>query len=242
MKKSLATMGLLFLLLFLVACGDAAEEDASSAESVEEEEIDEAESNESDTDSEDGASEEDVSEVVEEASADQIDSDQPSDESPGIGGTTQKSVNAPDLTLQVQNVDAEAGVTVENNEIYRQLNQSVRAEPKAGYPNDFTIYPHDIVYHQDGSSSVLFLAVNRLDTPVKNIYLEISLGNRETGEYIYESAEVMLDEEQVGTIETDSAMPFLVDISPEDEEIFFGLTETTADVQINDYDFELIEE
>ena len=77
---------------------------------------------------------------------------------------------------------------------------------------------------------------------MKNIYLEISLGNRETGEYIYESAEVMLDEEQVGTIETDSAMPFLVDISPEDEEIFFGLTETTADVQINDYDFEIIEE
>ena len=177
-----------------------------------------------------------ANEEPEETQVDDI--DQERHESSGLGGVTQKAVNAPDLTLQVQKVDEEAGVTIENHENYQQLNQSIEAEPKAGYPNDFTIYPHDIVYNQDGSRSVLFLAVNRLKTPVKNVYLEITLGNNETGDYIFQSVEVTLDEEQVGVIETDGAMPFLIDINSEDEEVFMSLNETNVDVRIEDYDLE----
>ena len=75
-----------------------------------------------------------------------------------------------DLKLQLQKADEEAGVTIENNLIYSSLAEAIGADPKMGVENDFSLYPFDIAYFDDGSMSLVFLAINQL---VKN-----NLGNK----------------------------------------------------------------
>lgn len=143
-----------------------------------------------------------------------------------------KSSEAPDLKLQVTKIDKEQGITIENNDMYRQLNEVIKADPKAGFPNDFTVYPRHLVYNENGGISILFLGVNRLDAPIKSIYFQLTFGNQ-NGDYIFENKPVTLNEKTFGLIETDSAVPFLVDIHPEDEEIFMRLTEEEENIDIS---------
>ncbi|WP_208591438.1 hypothetical protein [Gracilibacillus suaedae] len=70
------------------------------------------------------------------------------------------------------------------------------------------MFPHDIVYNKDGSTSILFFGVNRLRAPIQSIYFELTLGNQ-NGDYIFEGMPVTLDEEYMGIIEKDSAVRFL---------------------------------
>lgn len=146
----------------------------------------------------------------------------------------------PDLQLQVQKADEEAGITIENNEIYSQLAEVIKADPKAGIPNDFSVYPHDIVYNEDGSSSVLFIGVNRTDRPIRNISFDLTLGDND-GNYIFEGQEVLLDENSVGVLQQDSAVPFLLGITKEDEDIFKTLNESNVDIRLDNAQVDFVE-
>lgn len=61
-----------------------------------------------------------------------------------------------DLNLQILKADEEAGLTFENSPIYSELQDLVESDPKLGYPNDFTLYPLDIVTYEDGRDAILF--------------------------------------------------------------------------------------
>ncbi|MFC4388919.1 hypothetical protein ACFOZ1_14040 [Gracilibacillus marinus] len=145
-----------------------------------------------------------------------------------------------DLTLQIQKVDQEAGITVENNDLYSQLNEVIKADPKAGLPNDFSVYPHDIVYFDDNSSSVLFIGVNRLDAPIRNISFDLTFGNK-SGEYIFDAEPVALTEDFIGILEKDSAVPFLIEITPEEEALFMELTEDNVELRLDNANIDLVE-
>ncbi|WP_018932446.1 hypothetical protein [Gracilibacillus lacisalsi] len=161
-------------------------------------------------------------------------------ESKATVGSSDKSQSSevPDLKLQVTKVDEEQGITIENNEMYSQLNEVIKADPKAGFPNDFSVYPRDLVYNEDGGISILFLGVNRLDAPIQSIYFQLTLG-KQNDNYIFENKPVTLHEEEFGKIETDSAVPFLLDVNPEDEEIFMDLTEENIDIRLDHTEVEL---
>lgn len=145
-----------------------------------------------------------------------------------------------DLKLQLQKADEEAGVTIENNLIYSSLAEAIGADPKIGVKNDFSLYPYDIAYFEDGSTSIVFLAINRLDKGMKNVSFDLTFGHQ-NGEYIFENVEVYLSEDQVGVIESNSSVPFVLDITPEDEEIFEVLTKDNVYLKMTNFYFELVE-
>ncbi|WP_416151669.1 hypothetical protein ACM26V_12130 [Salipaludibacillus sp. HK11] len=167
-------------------------------------------------------------------------------ESQGNGDTlevedaSQDAFEVPDLQLQVSKLDEESGVTIESSEVYSYLEEVIMADPKGGIPNDFSIYPDELVLNDDGTTSLLFIVINRLHAPIRNISFELTLGNQD-GDSIFEGLEVSLEEESFGIIETDSAVPFLIDISPEDEEIYMEITEENIDLRMENYDVDLIE-
>ncbi|SHM54534.1 hypothetical protein [Gracilibacillus kekensis] len=156
-------------------------------------------------------------------------------------GQSETSLNIPDLKLQLQKIDKEAGKTIENNVMYAQLNAAIEADPKKGLPNDFSVYPYNIVDYEDGSMSLLFFAVNRLHAPIKNIYFEITLGNVNTGEYIYEQTPVTLEEDTFGIINTDSTIPFLLDINQEGEALLNQLTNENGELLIENTELDFVE-
>lgn len=177
-------------------------------------------------------------EEAEKDTDEEADGEQTEENNNAIDGAT--AADMPDLQLQVQKADEEAGITIENNEIYSQLAEVIKADPKAGIPNDFSVYPHDIVYNEDGSSSVLFIGVNRTDKPIRNISFELTLGDND-GNYIFEGQEVLLDENSVGVLQQDSAVPFLLGITKEDEDIFKTLTQSNVDIRLDNAQVDFVE-
>ncbi|MFA8440156.1 hypothetical protein [Pueribacillus sp. YX66] len=147
-----------------------------------------------------------------------------------------------DVQLQVSKMDEEAGVTTENNEIYQYLDQMVKEDPKMGIPNDFSIHIVDIVegYDDDTHATILFLGVNRLPKAMKNISFNYTLGT-EDGEYMWKGVEVMLSESEVGIIKPNHAVPYSLEITPEQEEIYMKLEQDNTIMNMENFDFELVE-
>ena len=144
-----------------------------------------------------------------------------------------------DLNLQILKADEEAGLTFENSPIYSELQDLVESDPKLGYPNDFTLYPLDIVTYEDGRDAILFLGVNRLDDPIKNMSFELTLGKK-NGEYIWKGLEVDLPEELAGVLESDSSIPVFLEISSEQGETFKKLTDDNMDIAIDKFDMDVV--
>ncbi|GEM_PF-3491720 len=144
------------------------------------------------------------------------------------------------LKLQIQKGDEEAGVTFENSGIYSALAEAVEAEPQMGLPNDFSLYPFDISENEDGSSSLIFLAINRIQDGIKNVSFNLTMGNQD-GEYIFQDVEIYMSEEQFGIIEPDSSVPFLIDITSEEEELYLTLDMENIHWEITNFEMEIVE-
>lgn len=80
---------------------------------------------------------------------------------------------------------------------------------------------------------MLFVAINRLGFPVKNVSFVYSLGVR-GGELIWNRVRIHLSEDQTGIIMPNRAMPFLLDLSPEQEALFDRMMESN---QIGELEF-----
>ena len=145
-----------------------------------------------------------------------------------------------DLTLQLLKVDEEDGITIDDNEIYQAIQAEIDSDPKMGVPNDFSLFPFDVVYFDDGGITLLFLAINRLDKPIRNMAFDLTLGN-EDGDYIFADTEVDLPEDLIGTLEVDSAIPFYLDITEEDEELFYTLDQENVLLNMENFKIDFVE-
>ncbi|MBU8564979.1 hypothetical protein [Virgibacillus pantothenticus] len=142
--------------------------------------------------------------------------------------------------MELQKQDMDVGMTIENNEIYSVLDEAIKADPKMGVPNDFSLYPFDISVNPDGSRSILFLAINRLKDPIKNITFDMTFGNKE-GEYIYENEKLVLTEDEFGILNPDSAIPFMLDVTPEQEQLFNRLTKDNVHLEMANFKMDVEE-
>lgn len=145
-----------------------------------------------------------------------------------------------DLTLQVLKVDEEDGITIENNEFYQAIQAEIENDPKMGDHDDFSLLPLDVVYFEDDSISLMFLAINRLKDPIRNIAFDFTFGNQD-GEYIFENFEVDLTEDYIGTLEKNGAIPFFLDITEEDEELFYTLSDENVHMEMDNFRIDFVE-
>ncbi|GAE32072.1 hypothetical protein [Halalkalibacter hemicellulosilyticus] len=143
------------------------------------------------------------------------------------------------LQLQVNKVDQEAGVTIENHPLYADINELVTADPELGIPNDFSVVPLDIYITEEGSS-LFFLAVNRLDIPIKNASFDFTLGNTD-GELVFDQIDIYLSEEEFGVIEPNHTLPFFLDLTPEGEELYESLTMDNVFMDIENFSMDVEE-
>ncbi len=215
MKKLILILSFI-LVLGLAACGNKTSNDTSDKENeTDEVEVEESENNNSDDSNTEGKNQYEGEELAE-------------------------GEEKEDLTLQVLKVDEEDGITIENNEFYQAIQAEIENDPKMGDQDDFSLLPLDVAYFEDDSISLMFLAINRLKDPIKNIAFDLTLGNQD-GEYIFENYEIDLTEDYIGVLEKNGAIPFFVDINEEDEEIFSTLTDENVHMEMDNFRIDFVE-
>ncbi len=215
MKKLILILSFI-LVLGLAACGNKTSNDTSDKENeIDEVEVKESENNNSDDSNTEGKNQYEGEELAE-------------------------GEEKEDLTLQVLKVDEEDGITIENNEFYQAIQAEIENNPKMGDQDDFSLLPLDVAYFEDDSISLMFLAINRLKDPIKNIAFDLTLGNQD-GEYIFENYEIDLTEDYIGVLEKNGAIPFFVDITEEDEEIFSTLTDENVHMEMDNFRIDFVE-
>lgn len=148
-----------------------------------------------------------------------------------------KEVEQEALSLQLLKADEEAGVTIENSEVYKELNRMITEDADMGLANDFSINIIDIVDSGTENASLLFLAINRLDEPMKNITFDYTLGH-DNGEYVWEGVKVNLTEQDTGIIQPNHAVPFSLGITPEQEALIDTLEQDNQVVKMDNFKFE----
>lgn len=134
---------------------------------------------------------------------------------------TMENVNEPSaekeaIHLQMTKIDVEAGATIESNEIYQMLDEFVQENPTLGVENDFSMHSMTMVSDEDDNTQMVFLAVNRLGEPIKNVNFNFTLGNTD-GEMVWEDLPVMIDEQVGGVLENNAAMPVFLPVTSEEQ-------------------------
>lgn len=143
-----------------------------------------------------------------------------------------------DLTLQITKVDEEAGITLEDDPNYQHLNDLVEANPELGAENDFSLFSIESDGNfNEGVTEVLFLGINRLDDPIKNIQFDFTLGATD-GDYVWEEEPVQLPEEVFGAIEPNHAMPILLEVTEEEFEIFNTISEENQIFEMENFTYD----
>jgi len=127
-----------------------------------------------------------------------------------------------ELSLQVLKEDEEAGIKIDNNELYQVLQAEIEANPLMGDPDDLSLFPYDIVEYEDGSAAILFLVINRLEHPIENLFMVLTFGNDE-GDYIFDAISVDLVEEYMGVLEVDGVIPIFLQVEAKDVDLFYTL-------------------
>jgi len=150
-----------------------------------------------------------------------------------------KTVEQQKLSLQLLKADEEAGVTIENSEVYKELNRMITENADMGLANDFSINIIDIVDSGTENASLLFLAINRLDEPMKNIKFDYTLGH-DNGASVWEGVEVDLSEQETGIIQPNHAVPFSLSITPEQEALIDTLEQDNQVVKMDNFKFDSV--
>ncbi|KZE38543.1 hypothetical protein AV656_06450 [Bhargavaea cecembensis] len=140
------------------------------------------------------------------------------------------------LKIQLQKYD-EGGITEPGVEqLYSELEEWAAENPDGGIEQDFSLQ----VLGVTANSSMLFVAINRLGIPVKNVSFVYSLGLK-SGEWIWNRVRLHLSEDQMGVIMPDCAIPLLVDLSPEQETLFGRMTESNQVGEIEYFTYDRAE-
>lgn len=151
----------------------------------------------------------------------------------------EQQVGEETLSLQLLKADEEAGITIENSEVYKELNRMITENADMGLANDFSINIIDIVDSGTENASLLFLAINRLDEPMKNITFDYTLGH-DNGEFVWKGVEVNLSEQETGIIQPNHAVPFTLSITPEQEALIDTLEQDNQVGKMDNFKFESV--
>lgn len=156
-----------------------------------------------------------------------------------ITKTTDRATVEDGLKLQVLNGDAGAGVTIDNNELYRELNKIIEENPSIGIADDFSLYVVNTIHYDQGNSRLVLLGINRLPVAIKNFAFEYTLGNK-NNEYVWEKQRVQMNEEVAGVLEPNSVLPIVLDLSEEQEKLLKSLDNDNQIMAIDNFTFEKV--
>ncbi|KYG26013.1 hypothetical protein [Alkalihalobacillus trypoxylicola] len=142
------------------------------------------------------------------------------------------------IELKLSQADEEAGVTTENNELFQELNDFVEQNPDAGTENDFSMTSMTMIQDPEGNQQMIFLGFNRLGESIKNVSFSYSLGNTE-GDMVWDNFEVLLDEEMIGAIPNNTAIPVALPITSQEQiDLLNTLSQENVVMQFDNFNYE----
>lgn len=161
------------------------------------------------------------------------------DEKPTGDGAESTSTEGSEqeLKLQVLKADAEAGATLENNDLYKGLDKIINENPGIGEKDDFSIYIVNTIHDDGGNSKLVLFGINRLPVAIKNFEFNYTLGNKNQ-EYVWEKQNVTMNEEKAGILEPNSALPIVLPLTAEQEALLKSLNEENQVMLIEDFTFD----
>ena len=141
------------------------------------------------------------------------------------------------LKLQVLKGDKDAGVTVESNQLYSELEKVIQQNPSIGAKNDFSVYVVDTYSDDEENSKLVLLGINRLPVAIKDFTFSYTLGSNDN-EYVWERQPVEMKEETAGILQPNSVLPIVLPITEEQVELLRSLEEGNTVMAIDDFKFE----
>ena len=142
-----------------------------------------------------------------------------------------------ELSLQITKVDQEAGVTVEDNELYQELDRIITENPLQGAENDFSLYVVDIIETDTEELWLFLMGINRLPTTIQNISFDFTFGNTD-GEYVWEDYPLIFEEPEFGAIDENKVFPVFIPLTDEQAELVTQLNEDNQIFEMNNFEYE----
>lgn len=139
-----------------------------------------------------------------------------------------------DLTLYVNKMDEEAGITLENSDLYQNLQHYTDANPLEGEPNEVMFIIQEVYTFEDGKNHLVFLVENRYARPIEDVEITVTLGEEDSG-YIFEKEKLKISAQDYGPIKSDGAIPYYVELDDDQFETYKVLDQLDQD----DIEFEL---
>lgn len=140
------------------------------------------------------------------------------------------------LTLQVLKSDKDKGITIENHDMYKGLNELIQNNPDIGVKNDFGVFSTG-TYSDSKQTYYIFLGVNRTNATFKNVQFKLSMGSKD-GKMILDNVPIQLTEQEAGEIPPNVAVPIIVPENPKIAEQLDQLTKNNTIIQLNDTKYE----
>lgn len=141
------------------------------------------------------------------------------------------------LTLQVLKSDEANGLTLENNDLYKELTRVINENPTIGTPNDFSMQTVNSVNKGQENAAYIFLAINRTDVAMKNVAFNFTMGNKD-GEMIWENEKIGLSEDTAGVLQPNSAVPVIIPLTAEQETRIGDLTSDNTVLELSNFQYE----
>ena len=116
------------------------------------------------------------------------------------------------LKLQLLKPDEQAGVTIENNDLYQLVNEKIKQNPQMGEGTGFIFYLGDIFTKKSGQKVLLTLSINRLNDPITNVNFNLTLGNEVDG-YVWNKMKTTLPESNIGVLQPNGVVPVLIPLT-----------------------------
>ena len=138
------------------------------------------------------------------------------------------------LTLQILKPDEKAGVTLENNDFYNDVNKYMEANPEMGEKDDFSLYTLDLREGEKGEILLMFLGINRLSMPVTDFSMDVTLGFKD-GENVLDNQKVELGTIMLDGLKPNHAVPIPVKITEEQADLYKQLTEDNLFMEIKNF-------
>lgn len=163
-----------------------------------------------------------------------------SDDGKSTGKSTESDTNkvaesTPKIELQVVKKDADNGVTLDNNEMYKLLTSYINQNPAIGTKNDFSM--RAVSLSKDLSKpGAVFLGINRTNKILKNITFKLSVSDKDNN-YVVKELPISLSENEVGAIKPNGAVPIVVSFDP-DNKFFSELDSDNIKLAITDFKYE----
>lgn len=119
------------------------------------------------------------------------------------------------LTLHVLAVHdkPDADIDEYHTELYEGIKHTINQNKDLGIAGDFSLQTYRVFKNYQGPFYI-FLGINRLSEPIKNVSFKMTLGD-ESGNILWQDNTIFLSEEETGILKPNSAVPIIMPLTKE---------------------------